>query len=204
MRIASLGEIERSVGATLSLVRRDASALQRLDLSGGGFWRSFTAALLVLPVACLYIIAKREVWLAARPPSPLPDALPQVVIELGAYSLGWVLLPVAMIFVVRRFHLTKRYVPFVVAWNWSNVIAALIALPPVVLLLLGLARPSEAVFLNMAATALALAYQQRVTQIALAIPLLAALAIPVFDLFLGLGLDFCASTLEQSFMPAHP
>jgi len=201
MRFASMGEIECSVGATLSLVRRDTSALQRFDLSEGGFWRSFTAALVVLPIACLYIAAKRRIWLTTTPPMPIPDAVSQLLIELTAYSLGWVLLPIAMIFVVRRFHLTNRYVPFVIAWNWSNVIAALFALPPVLLLLFGLARPGEAIFLNIAATALALAFQQRVACATLAIPLLPALAIPVLDLALGLGLDLAASAAEQAFTP---
>ena len=106
-----------------------------------------------------------------------------------------------MIFIARRLHLTQRYVPFVVAWNWSNVIAALFALPPVLLLLFGLARPQEALFLNVVATALVIYYQQRVACIALAIPMLAALAFPILDLLLGLGLELSANVIEQAAPP---
>ena len=193
-----IDEIRPSLAAALQLARQDRSAIQRFDLTEGGFWRSFAAALLVLPMAVLYMFAKRRVWIQAIPPLHLPAIVPQMAIELAIYVIDWATLPILMIFIARRFALTRHYVPFVIAWNWSNVIAALFALPPAILLFLGLARPQDAAFLNLAATVLAVAYQQRVAQVALGIPLLASLAIPILDLVMGYGLDYCANTIEQA------
>ena len=200
---AFFAETKRSLGAALALARRDVSALDRFDLTESGFWHSFAAAFIVLPMAALYIIAKRHIWLQTEPSVPLPNAFVQSLIEIFAFALDWALLPILMIFITRRLGLTQRYVPFVVAWNWSNVIAALFALPPVLLLLFGLARPQEALFLNVVATALVVYYQQRVAQVALAIPMLAALAFPLLDLLLGVGLELGANAIERAIAPPH-
>lgn len=109
-------EILRAVTGAWLLAQGDRRGMQLFDLSVEGFWKSFTAALLVAPVYALLLAEEyaRLGW---------PEQIGATIsTRLVAFVLGWFSFPVAAIFLTRMLHLGSRYVPLIVANNWSAVL----------------------------------------------------------------------------------
>ncbi|MSO65707.1 MAG: hypothetical protein EXQ85_07925 [Alphaproteobacteria bacterium] len=114
----------RDVGAALfgayRLARFDAAGIRYFDLSLDGFWQSFAAALLCLPL-------HGYVRIASRPPGD--DAIAYYVVQLIGYGVGWVAWPLLMIALARTLILGRGYVPYIIATNWSSVWITLVLAP---------------------------------------------------------------------------
>ena len=168
--IPSRAEIARSLTGAWRLLLLDPGAMRWFDISLGGFWRSFFAALLVAP---LYVLrgllepAAIEVEAAG-----VGHAVGQVL----AYVLAWAAFPVAMIFIARFLDLRSAYVGFIVALNWARVLQAVLLVA-----VSGAAAVAGAAsdFLMVTAIGVVLAYQWVVTRTALSTtgPVAAALVI---------------------------
>lgn len=170
-------EIARSVDAAWRLARGDASAVDRLDLSVDGFWKSFTAAVVVLPAYVLVLLDQYR--LAGWPAEPWATAFTE---GLG-YAIGWMAFPLAAIPLTRLLGLSQRYVPLIVANNWSTVIQVAVY-TAVVLLGVILPLPMRATAL-LTATLAILVYQWFVIRSALATTNGIAAGLVVIDLLLS-------------------
>ncbi|MGD9507139.1 MAG: hypothetical protein AB7X49_01080 [Geminicoccaceae bacterium] len=170
-------EIVRSVDAALRLARGDASAVGRLDLSVDGFWKSFAAALVVLPAYILVLLVLFR--LAGWPAEPWATAFTE---GLG-YVIGWLAFPLAAIPLTRLLGLSERYVPLIVANNWSTVIQVAVY-TAVVLLGLILPLPMRTTSL-LTATLAILVYQWFVIRSALGTTSGIAAGLVVIDLLLS-------------------
>src|SRR5688572_10138945 len=114
---------ESLAGACLVMLGRP-DGLNRLDLSLAGFWRSFAAVILVIPLSFIpeWSMADLMVEEGGVPP-PLGDSL----VSASVLSLiDWFAFPLLFALMARPLGLSSRYVPFVVARNWSAVVLALI------------------------------------------------------------------------------
>ena len=144
-RALSLGYIRRQIGAAARLARGDASAMRDLDQTADGFFRSFFAAALVLPIYVFQRKLMAETALAGGagvPFLPAPElAFKFVLIESLSYALQWTVFPLVMAGLTRFLRIDKRYVPFVVAFNWSSVVASAVSLAPYMLYIAGIASP---------------------------------------------------------------
>ena len=112
----SYPEIVRSVQAALLLARGETRGMALLDLSVDGFWRSFAAAVIVAPAYLLVLLDQYRLlgW---------PEHVwGTVAAETTSYLLGWVSFPLAAIPLTRLLGLSGRYVPLVIANNWSTVV----------------------------------------------------------------------------------
>ena len=182
-------EIARSVDAAWRLARGDASAVDRFDLSVDGFWQSFAAALVVVPAYILVLLDQYR--LAGWPAEPWATAFTE---GLG-YVIGWIAFPMAAIPLTRLLGLSQRYVPLIVANNWSTVVQ--VALYTVVVII-GLVLPG-----SMRATALltvtimVLVYQWFVIRTALATTIGTAMALVVIDLLLSITVSRTLDGLLQ-------
>jgi hypothetical protein len=203
MILPSPREIARSIGAVMALARGDKTAVARLDLTFSGFWRSFGAAIVVAPLALLFTYAERLMWPEVRPRAPLPPPVLHYVAELVAFAAYWEALPIVMIFMTRALGLTRRFVPFVVAWNWSNVVTALLLTPPILLFLVGGASTQGALVVGTASTLLSVAFQARVTEATLGTGVLASLGISILNLVIGLALSAIADLVPVLLSPHH-
>jgi hypothetical protein len=131
-------EIRRSLEGAARLFLFDPKGMQAFTLTIGGFWRSFLAALVAAPLQLLGIVISNRL-LRQLPDlditlAPLPARL---TAEILAYPLRWALFPVLMIGLARLLKGTARYVPYMVAYNWSGVVASLIGLTPLLLYAIG-------------------------------------------------------------------
>jgi hypothetical protein len=170
-------EIARSVDAAWRLARGDASAVGRLDLSVDGFWKSFAAALIVAPAYVLVLLDQYR--LAGWPDQPWATLFAE---GLG-YVIGWMAFPLAAIPLTRLLGLSERYVPLIVANNWSTVIQVAVY-TAVVILGLVLPLPMRTTAL-LTATLAILAYQWFVIRSALATTSGIAAGLVVIDLLLS-------------------
>ena len=142
--ILSADEIGRSLAGSYRLMSRDATGMKEFEISIAGFWRSFAAILLTAPA---FVIALAEDRLRAG--LPLEAGLFAdggiVATQIAALLGGWLVFPLAMIAIVRRLGLGHRYIGYIVAWNWSVVLATMMLSVPQALHVLGLATTSLAV-----------------------------------------------------------
>lgn len=186
----SYPEIARSVQAALLLARGDPRGMALLDLSVEGFWRSFAAAVIVAPAYILVLLDQYR--LLGWPEHPWPTA----VAETASYLLGWVAFPLAAILLTRLLGLSARYVPLIVANNWSTVVQ--VALYTAVVLV-GMILPAQlrttALF---AATLAVLTYQWFVIRTALATTGVIALGLVVIDVLLSITTSRILDGMLQS------
>lgn len=185
----SYAEIRRSLEGVWRLARGDQGGMSLLDLSVDGFWRSFAAMLLVAPAYALVVVDQYANlgW----PDAPVWTA----VAEALSYVCGWVAFPIAAIFLTRLLGLSARYVPLIVANNWSAVVQmALYA----AVVLAGTLMPSQLRALALlVATLTVLAYQWFVIRTALGTSSGTALGLVVIDVLLSLALSRGLDALLQ-------
>ncbi len=184
-----MNEILRALYGAYRLARFDAGGLTYFDATPGGFWRSFFAAIIVLP---LYLLL-----LAVRLQSGLPEGTPArfLAIELIAYVIGWVIYPLVMATVTRVIDRKRHYIRYVVAYNWASVWQNVLYLPVAILSVTGLLAGSVANFIALAALAAVLVYAWFVARTALALPGLHAVPLVALDIVLGLLLNGFADSL---------
>jgi hypothetical protein len=118
----------REFTSAFAAVTGDASAIDRLDSSESGFWRSFTA---VLPIVPIYLYAATAAGSAETP-------LAWYALSLLAQWLVW---PCAVALVARPLGWSRSYARYIVAYNWSSLWVMLALIPPVILAGLGMAGP---------------------------------------------------------------
>jgi|tagenome__1003787_1003787.scaffolds.fasta_scaffold20498698_2 hypothetical protein len=174
----SYPEIVRSVQAALLLARGETRGMALLDLSVDGFWRSFAAAVIVAPAYLLVLLDQYRLlgW---------PEHVwGTVAAETTSYLLGWVSFPLAAIPLTRLLGLSGRYVPLVIANNWSTVVQ--VALYTTVVLVGMILPPELRTTALFAATIAVLAYQWFVIRTALATTGATALGLVVIDVLLSI------------------
>lgn len=188
----SQAEIRQALTGMLMLARLDTGGMRLLDLTVEGFWKSFTGPLLAAPAFAL-LVADRY----AR--TGLPAGLAAVVpLEAVGYCLGLVAFPIAAIFLTRLLGLTDRYVPLIVAGNWSTVPQAALLLAAITVANLA---PGLAALLVPLAGLAALAYSWFVVRTALATTASVAAGLVVVDVLMGVGIDRVMDMLLPAAQP---
>lgn len=157
----SLGDISSALYGAWRLLRFDAGGMAWFDISLTGFWRSFFAAVLVAPGYVIFV------WLDLAGRTE-PFNLGWAVIVMGAaYILGWIVFPVAAIFLTQLLQLHQRYFALIIVYNWASVPQLLIMLPLTLIESSGLLPAGIARMLIMSSIAFILVYQWFVTRAAL-------------------------------------
>jgi hypothetical protein len=134
----SADEVGRSLSGAMQLLNRDEEGLRRFQVSIEAFWRSFGAVVLTAPAFVTTLAADR-----LRLGLPLEQGLFSdpglVTVRLVLAGMAWIAFPILMIAVVRRLNLGHRYVRFVIAYNWSAVVASTVLAVPTAMYVTGLA-----------------------------------------------------------------
>lgn len=185
----SSDEIARSTSAAWALFRGDPAGLRQLDVTFDGFWRSFAVILLLLPAIGILIASERLFILSQTPMSDETfPAGPFVLSRLAAVALDWVDYPIVLALLARPLGLTRRYVPLVVALNWSSLVAVVPITIPSLLHVLGLIGPEATSFFGLFALGVVLRYQYMVTRIAIAGPVGFSIGLVALDYVSGLAI----------------
>ncbi|WP_243374262.1 hypothetical protein [Microvirga solisilvae] len=192
--IVTADEVNRSFKGTLDLLHSRTEGLKSFDMSERGFWRSFAAIWLTLPAYIVSLAFERLRLGILLPDRSLLDSVwIDVVVALG-HLASFVALPLAMIWIARRFGLAKAYVPFVIVTNWITAMGLLILSVPAMLLLIGWATPSLASIFSLAFAVIIVRMQWFATKATLGLSSLAALGI----VLLGIVLNSCIGGITRT------
>lgn len=166
-------EIRHYVEGALRLAKGDTGGMEHFDFSTDGFFRSFWAILIVAPGYAILVADQH-----ARAGTEGGFAL--VLAESVSYVLGWLALPVIAVFLTRFFGVAGRYVPLIVALNWSSLVQIAAFLAP---LALGVILPGPLIpLLMMLVTGAVLFYQGFIIKTALGCPVPIAVTFLAADL----------------------
>ena len=175
----SLAEVARAIYGAWRLMLFDADGMTFFDLSTGGFWRSFFAAVVVAPLYAVLVVidlgAREEVF----------DAGWAFLATTGTYCLLWASFPVVAVFLTRWLSLTGRYIPLIVAYNWISVPQMVIIATAVLIGTGGGTLGTIGLTLTFAASIFVLVYQWFVTVTALGRSSLTAVGIVLLQVVIN-------------------
>ena len=179
-------EFTRAVYGAWRLALLDRKGLDFFDATIEAYWKSFNAAAIVAPAyALLLILRLYEVDTRAGP-------IAIAAVETLAYIIGWVAFPLIMIYVCDRLGRFDRYLRYIVAHNWSNVIQIAVFLI-VTIFAKGFLGGGQAVFLGLAATVAILFYQWFIARCALEVSAGGAAAIVGLDLMISILINLVSN-----------
>jgi len=176
-----LSETVSSLYGALRLARLDAGGMVHFNATVEGFWRSFFAAVLVLPLYAIDVVT-------GFPPDANPDVEPlrYVLVDGLTYVIAWFAYPVVMVSLTRAMGCWERFVPYIVAYNWCAVWQNVLLMPVALLGDAGILPGDLATFLFLAVLGFVLVYVWFVARTALALPPFTCAAIVILDLALGI------------------
>lgn len=183
----SRSELAVALHGLRRLVRFHPDAFDFFDGTLGGFWKSFWAAALTLPV---WVLLEGQQMLATPPEEPLRYAALQAI----AFAVSWLAYPLLMVRISGFLDRWPRYFTYMVAYNWFQVVQALAWVP--LLVLLAFDAPRELVVLVWLAThGIIFAYGWFMARYGLAVESGTAAALVIIDFLLGLLIDGVTNSL---------
>ncbi len=142
MKLAA-DDVARSLRASWQLMARGAEALDELELTRSGFWRSFVALLpLTLPAAIALLAALRLHALALA--------------VLGATVSSILAVPALLFALEPQLVHRPRFTTFVIAWNWAGIISVALVAVPATVFAIGWSTPGLALMQTLAFVAIVL------------------------------------------------
>lgn len=144
----SLDEILNSLLGSYYLAWRDTDGYRYFNNTAEGFWRSFTAIILLAPL--IFILSQLEVELQLQLAAERNETV-DASIDYGrlivVVILEWLAYPVVMVFVARALDLSHRYAGYIIAYNWSSVLITAAFAVPMLLFWIGIVGPSATIAL---------------------------------------------------------
>lgn len=131
--------VNRSVDAAFALVMRDRRAWDKFDLTVEGFYRSFAALLLIIPINLIrdliqiQIISVEQIR-QGKAALDQTYGLGEAIFSTLVLCVDWMIFPLVMVLVLRFLGLAHRYAPLIIAHNWGTIVVYLFSLPPFLLL----------------------------------------------------------------------
>ncbi|MFP6706517.1 MAG: hypothetical protein VCE75_10895 [Alphaproteobacteria bacterium] len=189
-------EVTRSIHGAWRVARMDPDALDYFDLTIDGFWRSFAALLVVAPFYIIFLILNYGNQAGLElPTAPVVSTEFYVAVKLVAYIIGWLAFPLIMVPILRLLDLSQNYVPYIIVWNWSNVLVMAVILPTVLLFPPAAQTGAAAKMVLMGAQIATLFYGYLVARAGLRCKIFTAVGVVVLDLLLSLLLSLMAGRL---------
>ena len=111
-------EASRSLSGAWALLRRDPAAPTAFNATLAGVWRSFFAAVLLLP---LYLASLALIGPTAGTEQQPPGATRWIVYFL-IYVIGWAAWPLIAYYMTRLMDCGEKLLGYVVAYNWSQLL----------------------------------------------------------------------------------
>jgi hypothetical protein len=148
-------DVARSLRGSWRLMTRGSEALEELDLSRDGFWRSFAAFALMLP-ATIAILAAVRVLAGLPNATGLFGSPPLVAAVIGAECLAILAVPALLIGLIPRLSHATRFTSFVIAWNWAGIVSASLMAVPAAVFAIGWSYPDLAALQALAFAAIVL------------------------------------------------
>lgn len=183
----SLGaESALSLYGAFRLARFDPRGMRCFNTTPSGFWRSFSAAVIVAPFYAMLLATAYPALEATRGPVRF------AVAEGIAYVIAWVAYPLVMAWLTRQLDRFDRFIDYIVAYNWAAVLQNAVFIPINMLWITGMLPPNLGFLLWVVAFSLILAYLWFIARTALAIAPMAAASVVGIDVVLNLTISTIA------------
>ncbi len=182
---------ETSIGifGAWQLAKYDAQGLRFFDNTVTAFWRSFYAAVIVLPAyVILILLVIGELPVAV-------GGFAVLVIESIAYVIGWTAFPLAMYYLARTIDRDRFYCRYIAAYNWSAVLRIALFLIVAATAASGILPQAPAALINFAAYIAILAYQWFIARVGLEVSAPGACGIVLLDIVISLVIEGYTSQL---------
>jgi len=179
-----LEEARLSLHGSWLLLIRNTEGYRYFAQSEDGFWRSFSAIVIIAP---LYLYATTvEIEL---PGDSGPVASPSLAAAMVALVVQWIGWPLAMVPIARLAGLQHGYARYIIAYNWSSVMVIALMLPPLILLDIGLVASGPAIFLSFVLMMAAFYFRWYVARTALETTGIIAAGLVLGDFVLSLAVN---------------
>lgn len=165
------------------LARLDDSAFALFNATEQGFWRSFTAAVVIAPLQVIYQAAV-YFNLETR-----PSGLRMFLIESLEYVVMWTLYPLVLFYVARLLEKEATYFRYIVAYNWFQMGVGLVATPLAILMTIDILPVTALAFLNTLILTAYVVYATYVARSGLGVALSGATGIVMIDILLSLAVQ---------------
>ncbi|WP_209000108.1 hypothetical protein [Pannonibacter tanglangensis] len=184
------GELTMAVTASWALFRGDARAIAAFDMSASGFWRSFLAIVVLVPLFFLSCLSDRKLLLADTgiPPEQFPETLYWTT-QYVTLGIDWLVLPAVLAVLARPLGLSAGYVPFVVLRNWTSILSALPFAALGLLHVLGLMSDQALLLLNLVLLSVVLHFRYRIVRLAFGTPVSVSIGLVVLDFLLSIMIN---------------
>lgn len=179
-------EIRRSLAGSWELFKGRPEGMHAFDVSITGFWRSFGVILLLALPYAVTVLAEKKI-VDVEGPIPLDDFSQRTFVFAKAigFALDWACFPILLALLAGPLGISARYVPYIVARNWTSAIAILPYMVPALLYITGLIEAGAAAFLTLFAIGFVLRYQYIVARVALDATIGMAIALVALDTVLS-------------------
>jgi len=184
MTVPAWVEVQLAVGGALKLARGDPSGLGFFDTSVDGFWRSFRAGVICYPFFLILLVFRVSAahWAAS-------GMAHIIIVETIGYVISWVAFPLMVLPLTRYLGRENRFIPFIVAYNWSQI-------PQTALFVIvgadaatGLFPSGVAQIVDFAAAVAVLVYEWYIARVALQVSTSQAVPVVLLDVVLGVVLS---------------
>jgi hypothetical protein len=177
-------EVQLAVGGALKLARGDASGLGFFDTSIEGFWRSFRAAAICYPFFLILLAFRVSAahWAES-------GVLRIVIVETIGYAISWVAFPLLVLSLTRWLGRENRFVPFIVVYNWSQILQTALFVIAAAGAASGLFPGDVGNAVDFAAAVAVLVYEWYIARVALQVSASQAVPVVVLDIALGIVLS---------------
>jgi hypothetical protein len=177
---APIGEIASSLYGSLRLASGDKNGTSYFNTSHLGFWRSFTAAVIVAPIFILllnvrYIVSDNDI-----------NFFRFASIYAIAYVIGWIAFPLIISYITSMLGNEKKFVGYIVIYNWASVLQNFIYLPFAILVEAHLIYGTTSTIIGLCLLGLVFLYISFITKTVLDVSNGIAAAIVVLDLILSI------------------
>ena len=184
-------EFSHAMVGAWRLARLDPQGMEHFNRTIEGFWRSFWVGVLTYP-GFLILLALR-----------LPDAewtragaFRILSVETIGYIIGWVAFPLAMVPMTRFLDREERYLDFIIAYNWAQLLHMALFLFIEGVAGSGLVSVDFGHLLSFVATIAVLLYEWFIARIALDVAGPPATAVVLLDLVLAVLISRVSDALH--------
>jgi hypothetical protein len=175
-----------SLYGAFRLARFDPHGMRCFNIAPRGFWRSFSAAVIVAPFYAMLLATAYPALEGTR--GPVRFALAEGI----AYVVAWVAYPLVMAWLTQQLDRFDRFIGYIVAYNWAAVLQNAVIIPINMLWITGTLQPDFGFLLWVIAFSLILAYLWFIARTALALAPMAAASIVGIDVVLNLMISTIA------------
>lgn len=111
----NIAEVLTATKGAWMMFRRNPSGAALFGTTPADFWKSFWAAIVILPgYFLLVMLSPNEARSISNPARTIP-------IDIISYTIGWCLWPLIVAWLADMFKFRDRYIRYITVYNWASI-----------------------------------------------------------------------------------